>query len=105
MKADSTADPGERVLLQNGIPGPLKILLSNLLDEGNDIVSGGTSSTARRGFILIEGPLRSPGPCLVPLHIPAGNGYLRHLRSTLKLNLFGHRLLLSLIDLTNVNVK
>jgi hypothetical protein len=105
MKADSTTNPGEGVLLQNGLPGSPKILLSDLLNEGNDIISRWTSSTARGGFIFVERPLRSPSACFVPVHIPAGNGYLRHLRGTLKLNLFGHLLLLSLIDLTNVNVK
>jgi len=90
MKADSTTDPGEGVLLQNDIPGSPKILLSDLLDEGNDIVSRGTSRTARGCFIFIKRPLRSPCACLVPVHIPTGNGDLRHLRGTLKLNLFGH---------------
>jgi hypothetical protein len=105
MKTDSATDRGKGILFPDQMPRPFKIILSYLLDETNDVVSRRASRITRRRFIFIKRPLGPPCSGLIPIHMLTGNGDVGHLRSTLELNLFGHLLLLSLIDVTNVNAK
>jgi len=105
METDSATDSWKRILSLDDIPGSFKIFLSYFLDETNDIISCRTGRTAGRGLILIKRALRPPGARLIPVHIPQRNGDYGHFGSTLELELFGHPLLLSLIDLTDVNAK
>jgi hypothetical protein len=90
MKTDPTTDPGKRVFLLDQTPGPFNITLIYLLDEGNDIVPGWTGCVAGRCLILIKRPLGPPCTCLVPVHMPTGNGNLGHLRNTIEYDLLGH---------------
>jgi hypothetical protein len=79
MKTDPATDPGERVFLLDQTPGPFDIALVYLLNEGDDIVPRWTGCIAGCCLILIERPLGSPRTCLVPVHMPTGNGNLGHL--------------------------
>src|SRR4030042_1788583 len=88
MKTDPTTGPRKRVFLLDQTPGPFNIALIYLLDEGNDIVPCWTGCIAGRCLILIKRLLGPPCTCLVPVHVPTGNGNLGHLRGTLQLNLF-----------------
>jgi hypothetical protein len=90
MKTDPTTDPGKRVFLLDQTPGPFNIALIYLLDEGNDIVPCWTGYIAGRCLILIKRLLGPPCTCLVPVHMPTGNGNLGHLRGTLESNLLCH---------------